>query len=416
MFTIVSAYGIRKSPASEWETQDISAMPSSEVFTVFRQLYLTLTPDGMSQDIVVDIEVLRNEYAGNQETLQELLLLRTEAIPTTTLPNYKAERCVFIDARKAGYTVNKALPGGASDSAALEQDKVELQISRPNTDMELFARKCLVTVNGFLHKVQASDKKAFVNNGARSLFTKAKNYVGILSFEKIGDINCYPIAEEDIFPSLPLTPLKSGLHIDYKGPSLVGKSVLLVLGGYIHFQDFGVFRQIGESTFSVSPSAIPLVKRYQESKDCLDLSGMQDPAEDSTDRSIDVDKLYSDESLTYYLTHPNSFFLVVDTPSLTYQTSELHSLKIPGRLFAYKQPTELMLIGAGRCAEYWSVKDDGIWAVNIDPSYHGTNMFDTVRTVSPTQAGITAGVATYDGYQNHRATMLDIIADTVVVP
>lgn len=416
MFTIVSAYGIRKSPASQWGVQDISAMPASEVFAVFRQLFLTLTPQGMNDDIVVDIEELRSEYGAREETLQVLLADRVETITTTTLPNYKAERCVFTDARRAGYTVNKALPGGASDSSALDVDKVELQISRTNTDMQFFIKRCMVSVNGFFHKTSANNKMAFVNNGAASLLTTAKNYVGILSFEKIGDINYHPITTGDVHPALTLSPLKNGIHVDYTGPSLQGKSVLMVIGGYLHFPDFGVFRQIGENTFSINPAVIPMVKRYTESKAFLDLSEMQDEPTSENDRSIDVDKLYSDESLMYYMTHTNTFFVVVDTPNLTYQRSEIQSLKMPGRMFAYKQPTELMIVGAGKCAEYWSVKDDGIWAVNIDPAYYGTTMFETTTTPSPSFSGITSNIATFAGYENHRPHMLDIIADTVVAP
>lgn len=414
MFTIVSAYGISKAPASQWGEQNITTMPAAEVYTTFRELYLTLKPNGLDNNITVNFEELRSEYGAQTETLQTLLNTRTEALTAVTKPNYKAERCIFIDARKAGYTINKALPGGAIDSAVSQADKVELQISRPNTDMALFARRCMVSVNGFFHKTQASAKMAFVNNGAASLSSVMKNYVGILSFEKIGDITYQQLTQTDVHPALELSPLKNGIHIDYAGGSLVGKSVLLVIGGYLHFPGEGVFNQIGEKTFSVHPAAIPLVRRYAESKNILDLAAMQEAPESAHDRAIDVDRLYSDDSLMYYMTHPNTFFVVVDTPNLSYVRSELHSLKIPGRMFAYKAPTELLIVGSGKCAEYWSVKEDGIWAVNIDPAYHGTAMFETVSSQSASMSGITADIATFDGYHNQRGHMLDIFADTVV--
>ncbi|MGZ7184167.1 hypothetical protein ACXWN3_09460, partial [Streptococcus pyogenes] len=83
--------------------------------------------------IVIDFESIRTDYAGHTETLQSLLATRVASIPTTTLKRYKSERCRYIDARKAGYTINKALPGAAVDSLADPKDKVELQISRANT-------------------------------------------------------------------------------------------------------------------------------------------------------------------------------------------------------------------------------------------------------------------------------------------
>lgn len=416
MFTIVGAYGITNTPAAAWGEQDISSLPANEAFTLFRKLFLTLTPQGLDNDIVVDLEELRSDYAARTETLQELLDERTLSITTTTLPNYKAERCVYTDARRAGYTINKALPGGAIDSNVMEADKVELQISRPNTDMTYFARRCMVSVNGFFHKSQANNKLAYVNNGAASLSKTSKNYVGFLSFENIGDITFHSIANSQVHPSMALSPLKNGIHVDLPNVDTTNKTVLMVIGGYLHFMDYGVFQRIGENTFSVHPERIPLVKRYAESKSVLDLVAMQDAPESENDRSIDVDRLFSDESLRYYLTHPNTFFVVVDTPHLTYVTSELHALKIPGRLFAYKEPKELLIVGAGKCAEYWSVKDDGIWAVNIDPAYYGTTMFETVTSQSPSMSGITADIATFNGYHNQRGFMLDIIADTVVVP
>lgn len=414
MFTIVSTYGILKSPAAQWMEHDISTMPSNEVFSVFRQLFIVLTPQGMNDDIVVDIEELRSDYSASTQTLQILLNDRTQSITTTMMPSYQAQRCIFIDARKAGYTVNKALPGGATDSAALEIDKIELQISRPNVDMEYFADRCMVSVNGFFHKTQANNKMAFINNGAVSLFSTAKNYVGVLSFERIGSIAYHPISSNNIHPALSLAPLKNGIHVDYDGPSLVGKSVLLVIGGYLHFPDYGVFQQISDNTFSIHPSAIPLVQRYSESKDVLNLAPMQPTPSDVNDTSVDVPQLYSDTSLTYYLTHPNTFFVIVDTPNLSYQRSQLHSLKIPGRMFAYKQPSQLMILGAGKCAEYWSVKDDGIWAVNIDPAYYGTIMFETAPSQGSSLAGVSTQVATFDGFNNYKPYMLDIIADTVI--
>jgi hypothetical protein len=389
-------------------------MPSNELFSVFRQLFVVLTPQGMNDDIVVDIEELRSDYSASTQTLQILLNDRTQSIVTTTMPSYQAQRCIFIDARKAGYTVNKALPGGATDSAALEIDKIELQISRPNIDMEYFVDRCMVSVNGFFHKTQANNKMAFINNGAVSLFSTAKNYVGVLSFENIGSVAYHSITSNNIHPALSLAPLKNGIHVDYDGPSLIGKSILLVIGGYLHFPDYGVFQQISDNTFSIHPDVIPLVQRYAESKDVLNLAPMQPTPVDINDTSVDVQELYTDTSLTYYLTHPNTFFVIIDTPNLSYQRSQLHSLKIPGRMFAYKQPSQLMILGAGKCAEYWSVKDDGIWAVNIDPAYYGTIMFETTSSQGLSSTGVSTQIATFDGFNNYKPYMLDIIADTVI--
>lgn len=413
MFSVVSAYGIRKSPGSQWGVQDISTMPAKDAFVEFRTLYLTLTPQGMD-NIVVDIEVLASEYAGHSETFAALLATRSTAItPTTTLPSYKATRAVYTDIHRAGYTTDRAVPGGAVGSVADPVDKVELQLSRPNTDMAIFAKRCLVSVNGFFHRVQANSRVAYVTNGARSIATLRKNYIGMLSFQAIGDIRTYPITSAQIFPSAELSPLKNGVHIDFEAEDLTGKSVILVIGGYLHFAESGIFSQIGAKTFSVHPNRLPLLARYAESRDTLDLSGMQNPPTDANDRAIDAEKLLSDESLRYYFTHENSFFVVVDTPNLTTVRSEIHSLRIPGKFFAYRDPKEVMLVGAGRCAEYWPVHEDGIWAVNIDPEYYGTKMFEGLPSLAGKMTCITGGINTTKGLHNQRGVFLDIIADSV---
>ncbi|MGZ7238383.1 hypothetical protein ACXWO6_09190, partial [Streptococcus pyogenes] len=65
-----------------------------------------------------------------------------------------------------------------------------------------------------------------------------------------------------------------------------------------------------------------------------------------------------------------------------------------------------------KCAEYWSVHDEGIWAINIDPAYTGKIMFDTITKLNG-NIGLSTTIAPWSGYHNQRGFMLDIIADTV---
>lgn len=380
MYVYEKAITVGKDLGARWVENDISNLPISDIFNFYRKVYVTLSNVFLNDFVTIDLDILRNEFLSSNLTLNEVLVQidnRTlETVNFTT--DITTKYAIWSDAFRANYKITPQNIYASTTAEMPFTEKTSLKIERhkPETDMELFYKSCLVSINGFFHRTDFDGTAVYALDATKSLFKSKQNQIGFLSFNNIGEIEQVPITTEMIFPQSEGTPLKDKTVIKLN-KNIENKTVIMVLGGYLLFCNNKSLIQINDDTFLLSFNTIPLLERYFESRPYLNLDSLGLPVSTDNESLINVEEYFSDTVLTKYLTLPQSYFVIIDTPTLFTNKIYLRSSKLPGMFTAYQEPKYPLIVNNGRVAEYWKTHEDGYWAVNVYDSYLKNNVFST---------------------------------------
>lgn len=409
MFNIISAYGITKQADAQWQTHDIKLLTPSQANLMFRKLFITLKAPSQPEAFNIELESVMVDIGWMEENLEQIFAAwDNKPFVQVPLPQYKAERVIFGEFFRLGYTVNRAKPGSHYSATALPSEKTELQITRSDVDMERFSKQCVVMSNGYLYMHDYSNDTVFVDGPGYALnHGKRRNNLGFLSFEKIGNVKQYRITPEMVRKASPQTKIGDKCLVEIpEEVDLTGKTLLVVIAGHLYFMD-GVMRQISDRAIRVRTELIPVMERFLESRDCIDYTSLG-LANHMGDRFA-LEEFYSDDVMRNYIGHAQSFFLVVDTPRISYAKRWIKSLPIPGRFISREKPVAPIRVGHNRFAEYWTLNDYGEWMVCIADPYQGNRQYTRIPY---TEEGQTSpSNVPYQITVDTHAHFLDIIAD-----
>ena len=251
-----------------------------------------------------------------------------------------------------------------------------LCMTKTGINYTLFKNSCLVSVNGFIHMTDTDGTKILVQDGAKSGRIARNNQVGITSFADIGQLEMIPITADMVHRRYTDIPLKTKLYIDIGTPK-PNKTAMLVLGGYLHVLDDSTFSRISDSIFTIDFQNFPLLERYYESSQCIDLSSLGLDVHTENPFIVNVEQLYSDEVLTKYATLSQSFLVFIDTDNLFTETHALHHFSVPGMITSHIEPIYPLITGYGALGDYWRVKEDGQWALTITKGWQENYLFQS---------------------------------------
>jgi hypothetical protein len=282
-----------------------------------------------------------------------------------------------------GYNVDPIKMGVSITTPLLPTDYDSLRIYRnsPSTDMELFYNNCLVTVNGFFHRLDFDGTFAYVVNAMKSAFKSRQNQIGMWSFHDVGSLNYVPVTTNMIYTSDVNATLKDKAYIDLSKDhlgnalDLTNKTVMLILGGYLIIPDGKALLQTNSNTFAVDFNQMPYLERLYESMENLDLSSLGLQKSTANPSLIDTTQAYSDSVLTAYLMMSQSFFVIVDSPELFFNKIHLDKSHLPGMYISPFEPKYPMFINNGRVAEYWKVLEEDKWSVTVYQNYLVNRVF-----------------------------------------
>jgi hypothetical protein len=119
--------------------------------------------------------------------------------------------------------------------------------------------------------------------------------------------------------------------------------------------------------------------------------------------------LYSDEAITALLTLPQSFFVVIGTPSIVVEREQLEFMGLPGRYTTYLPPQYPMVVSLGRFAEYWARKEYDRYVLGSMEDFETYYTFETTRWKE--QLSIDSTRVPYKRFDYKRAHFLKIGKD-----
>ena len=364
---------LSRSIGSQWADVDLSGASLYAIYSTYSKAYLVLTNPAFTGEVFVNMDDLRTEFSGYTGTVNEwLVFLADRSLPTVPeLPDANVKFAKYSNVARVGYKVDIAQIGFVYPVGYPDDQLMDLKISRPqySTDMSLLHTHCLVSVNGFFHATDTDGTLAYVKDGAKTMRKVGDAHMGLLSFLDVGALTKVSINPDSIGPLEPDTPLKTRL-VFQTSEDMTGKSFLLILGGYMVRPETDVFWQIGENTFCLDLTKLPYMERYLESKDQLDLSSLGlVPANNNPD-VVSVEQLWSDDVIKKYLTLSQSFLVIVDVPYLVFNKIYTRSGKVPGAFTCYQDPSYPLIVGYGKCVEYWKTEEAGAWALSVADSYY----------------------------------------------
>lgn len=411
MFTLVRAYGIEKTPGSIWkdynQNNTFDTITCVQMFSLFEDLYFELSTTFLTDSIFVNFNDFRAKFNASSQTLNQMLgeYSQNDLNFLTSIPQYTVQTVEFSDAFRVGYKIQTQAPGLHPTSIVDPNQKTEIRMKRPNTDMRHFYENCLVTVNGYFHRLDTDDENVFVLDGGKSLLQSRQNQIGILNFQNIGKVKTIPITASMIYKQNEDSFLSRKAYFDVPG-DLTNKTVLAVIGGYLYLPKNKTLTRVNDNVFCIDFSTVPVLERYYDSSVYLDLKALNIEATPNRPDLISVSDFFKDSNFMKYLTLSQSFFVIVDANNLSFATSEVRQSKIPGTFITYKEPKDLLITNIGKTAEYWKQYEDGQWVMTVEKSYYFNRLLQTQDP--PTIITVNSKEAPYRRYYPSQGTLLSI--------
>ena len=385
MYTYVSALTKQLSEDEQWSsTTDISNIPLDTLFSIYSRVIVILSNPFLPGNVAVDLNTLQTIIGGLSITLKQYLIQNAnKTIPALpSIPTLNPKFVKYSDGFKAGYKITPCNPNSSVTSNLPAGDKPWLYLTKPNLDYNLFYKSCLVNVNGFFHLTDTDGSGVFVVDGMKSTYKSNNNKLGICNFSDIGNIELIPITSSMIYKQNSNQLYKNEVFIN-SGVDTTGKTILLILGGYMHVLDNTTFIPINNTTIKIDFSNLPLLDRYFESKDYIDLSSLGLSTTAKNDNQVAISELYSDNVLVAYLTLSQSFIVLLDNTNISVDRLPIHTGKLPDMYVSNISPDyPLVKVSTGKLINFWSVYEDSKYSITTTNTLDDNYIYNTVDVMS----------------------------------
>ncbi len=380
MYAFISAIAKPINGDGRWRDVNIADVPLNVLFSTYSKIFAILSNPFLTNNVSLDLANIRPATGGLTVTFAQFLVDNADnTLPTSeTLPVINSRYAKYADGFHAGYAIAPAHPTASPDAQLPESEKTWLHLTKFNVDYTLFYNHCLVSVNGFYHATDGGGDGIYVQNGMISCRLAKKNQIGIYSFRELGKLTFVPITANMLYKQRNDQSFKNKCFVDL-GVDTTGKTVMLVLGGYLHVLDHKTVFRVGDSRFAVDFGNLPFLDRYFESRDFIDLSSLNLDSTEKNPTQINVAQLYSDESITAYMTLSQSFFVLLDNEEIFVNKVFVRPAPMPGMYTAYTVPSYPLSLAFGKHANYWYTYEDGQYSITCVNSIRRHPLYDTVN-------------------------------------
>ncbi len=377
-YAYVSAMAKPKGQGMAWAKPDLSNVLIETVLNDYAKVVLRLYDNFTDKNydfILTDHRMFVTNYTvtvvGWLNSLGNAALPMEPELLTTTYSN-----AIYRDAMLADYRVDIVAPLTHPDVPASPDEKRDLLLQRGLVDYGDMGDYIMATVNGYFYPTSWSNDGFRISEGGSAGKLCNDNLVGLLSFENIGKITQVPITEEMLWDSTSSNKLKDKAFINL-GQPIEGKSLIVVIGGYIHFGTSGVFDYVGNNTIVVNMHKIALAQRFFESRQSIEMVSLTQYLQNEETGLVSLENLYSDAFLKAYLTMPQSFIVIVDTLDLMTKRHVLRNDHIPKNFITEITPEHLLMTKKNCASEYWYQEDNGVYVVTVRDNINKHFNFET---------------------------------------
>lgn len=383
MYHFIKAAALERASGSTWQEVDLSAMRVIDIFNKYRECYWTLSNPFIDEPVVVDINDIRSEYASNALTLTDFLVsLGNKALVHSPKRIKVAKKEVlYCDAFRARYKVNVVSPYAGPGVITPKEESDWLSVTRHDTPMRDVRKYCMASVNGFFHMTDVDNDTLYVVDGGKTMRHANRNELGLYSFEGIGALQYVPITDAMVHKRWDAQPLSKQCYIE-PDVDLSKKTVMLVFMGYLHVLDEATFYRVNDNVYCLDLENYPLIDRYCEADDVLDLTSISVDKAGANKKKILLSDLHSDAAIRQMMTLSQSFLVAVDNPYMYVKREAIRRTATLGNYITFTKPSLPMMLGTGRMAEYWTQVEDGQWVMTVNYGLRDNLLVHTSNSAS----------------------------------
>lgn len=406
MYTLQQTIGVKKGINQRWEIIDISQAPMSSLYDLYRKLFFKLSV--LDQTKYLDLYELPLQTRSLQMTFAEFLTQNADnTLPTIdALPHLNTVTAKYKDAYRAGYKITPWSALYAANVEVSERDSALLTRTSPVTDYSHFRNHCLVTVNGFFHLIDTNGVDGvLVYDALKSVRLSNQNTIGIWSFQRVSALSYLPISSSMMYKIDSAQSFNQDTYLDL-GVDISNKFILVCIGGYLHWMDDdGFITKVSDTRIKLNMRSYPYVERYYQSKHYIDLSGLSTGAQNE---QVDLNVLKSDDNVRKLMELSQSFVVIFDKKELFVNSYFVKKNKIPGLYTSFVKPEHPLMVGLGRCPEYWVDKEDQQYAIKVTANVVSNLIY---KSVNQTVNGIDSTQLPTDSEHVAAARLIEIGSD-----
>ncbi len=384
MYRFVSSYLKPKAVSQSYQNVDISLMTIDDIFNNYLDGYIELSNPALEDNIYLTLDEFKRiklpyrldhtfeywlSYIGNKNIFA-----------STTRTNYVSSMVKARNILQSSYQFSLCNRVYPPDSVMPVGDLNDLYIHKSDVNKTALQNRSLVSINGFMHPtVPYYDGIAAVGGGSQHKMI-GNLTATLLSFASIGDINQYPIKSEHLNRYKAGYPLSDKAVID-TGIDLTNKSIIVSIGGYplIANELVSVLSDVG-GVIKIDTRRFDLIRHINNQVGLINLEplGIVVPEADKGLPPLSAKGLLSDIITRQYLTLPQSFVAVIDTPLLTLEKEIVSSTGLRDRHVSMSEPNLPIMDSYGRIVDYWIVPENGPYAICTANDYYRHYNYETI--------------------------------------
>lgn len=367
MYIYVKAVLREGAPNSQYKEVDVRQLRLSDLLKKYVDGYIHLEHSKVISPFFVPINDLRSMELpyGNNPFVTWLGQVATMALPTyDEEPKYETKLVHYADALLAGFNLKRVQPNTLESGANFPPHLLsDILVTKDGYNGDSLDGKFVTTVNGLLHNTGYVRAGFVAYGGARTLDMSRNTSIGLLSFEAIGRVKTVHLGEGRVLGG----QLRSEIFLNL-GESIVGKSVALSIGGYLHVSDpsYSIIDP-ERGIVRINTPLIDIQRRLMRTRTMIDLSELGLTAFDYSENALVRSEAQNNNILRKYLTLPQSFAMIIDVPHIYMKRNLLASLPISGYVESPYDPTQPLIDEYGHVLDYWKGGSGNQWSMLCDP-------------------------------------------------
>lgn len=373
-YEILSAIGKIKDSQATWEEVDLNTMLLPVVLDRYAEVRVNMKNVFTKQegglllfDLIVELTPQTGTFRDYLDSIgDKALKLNNEKYKINT------KGLVYHEAMVNKFKIVPVVSGGIPDDVYdMKHTYKDLFVTKQGINPIDLQKHTLFTVNGYFHQTDASAKGLWITDGYKTMYKRAKRTVGCVSFEHLGALKQIPIKPDMISKINDRTPLLEELIIDLP-ENAADKTIILIIGGFMHVLDYDVFFRISDSAIKVKLNNLPYLERVHLSNLDLDLDDLGFENKIGSD-NVHIEDLYSDETIIRYMTKSYSFVVLLDNVEVFKEITFPQQRMIPNHYLVHELPILPMFGSLGKLEEYVAIKrHDSVYSL-LTPNCQSDN-------------------------------------------
>lgn len=353
MYRYIQATAVEVGAPGAWNPVNLADLTLAEIFTNYTGALAEIEVVELQRRYSLNLWDLNTNLRFLPIKFGEWLIsIGNQTIPLSDdLPTNDRVYATYRDVWTHGFQVQAYNRNIAVEQELTLDQMIDAIVSKADVDYDTIDKHALFVVNGLVHNSVAIPDGLVIQDAGRSLQASKENRVGIINFEKVGQVERFAITPDMLVPPTDDLPYTDSVYLKLPDIDTANKTVGIVIGGYLHLLD-GAYDQVGSNLLKLNMRDYPIVERYWILKQNTDVSSIKLTAFNNRKDKLDFSELTSQENIAALLTLTQSFVFTIDATDIGVARVMAHQAELAGRYMAYSKPMYPLISDTGRLINY----------------------------------------------------------------